>query len=563
MCVSAALLAVVVLCAALEPLSAGELLHKRALDQETLNCCHVENLFVDKSVHFVFISHLFVFSDVETVVGVVWSVSSDLKAEKFLLYKNGSIHRSLSSDGSHDNQPIHDSCPTCQRSCDQSTPLSSETAPQRVFPSLEVCIAAAFHQDRMEVQNIPLPECNVTCSVAVSRHVYFLCDDPAPSTLRHFAVMAYTSEGWQRMRPLYNQPLPSNGVLFLFNDMQTSGPELYYAYVCGLDLCFQSLDGAGYILYYTHSCGSVVAMTTIGDQELLLECSNLATSDVVTSLHRFDFSKKVFHMVAEGVQYSKSSLRFSSDESIVAVCGSESVMLFDLQAVHPPAVVKVDGPVFDCVFTVNGSLVYANQNGISVVNFDLSSNNSGGVIPQRIDQSERFVCSHIGCPLLSTLGPNIVISTGESSIAFFQVDPPMFLDSAPLSHPSSRLVSVYNGSGKVFPPSPPPTLPPSIRPKSKSIVATITGSVVGSIVLVLVVVIVLIAIVLMNSSKRTSGSYDPVQGDQPPRAPPEDQEGARMTIGVGDDAVAVEAVQHADNELHTNSRCVPGFDPGL
>ena len=249
---------------------------------------------------------------------------------------------------------------------------------------------------------------------------------------------------WSYQTLVNYDDLTSNGAFQYYID-EFDQYMVYYAYGRGDLLYFEGPDNGYYRFFGLPSeCAKVVRITRAAKHpQLVIECSNSSNSSVqtITSVFLFHPDSGEFDSLFEGIAYSKCPVRFSDDDSIIAIFTGDGLLVGELSSPSRRVTVENISSVYDALLTqMDGNFyaVFTNTSGLYTVN--VSQALEGGTVrPLHADNSED-ICARTGCPLLEIIDANTTIVRLNRSIATFSIHPPRLLNSSAISNQPIRFI---------------------------------------------------------------------------------------------------------------------------
>lgn len=355
----------------------------------------------------------------------------------------------LQTDGGGNNLiPLRDPCPSCPPSYNLLTLQDNQllipvTGKLYIFtvinntPYSQIVITAGcipisifkpdsnyFDQDTLYVE----------CRRQSNHNQYFLAK----------LVKDQNDLQWSYQTLVNYDDLTSNGAFQYYID-EFDQYMVYYAYGRGDLLYFEGPDNGYYRFFGLPSeCAKVVRITRAAKHpQLVIECSNSSNSSVqtTTSVFLFHPDSGEFDSLFQGIAYSKCPVRFSDDDSIIAIFTGDGLLVGELSSPSRKVTVENISSVYDALLTQMDGNFYAaftNASGLYTVNVSQALE-GGTVIPLRADNSED-ICAHTGCPLLEIIDANTTVVHLNRSLATFSIHPPTLLNSSAISNQPVRFI---------------------------------------------------------------------------------------------------------------------------
>ena len=393
----------------------------------------------------------FVFSTGASLIGYLSCLSRDLDIVGFGIDTAHTLthaYRLQTDGGGDDLTPLRDPCPSCPPSYNLLSlqdyqlliPVSGKLYIFTVVnntPYSQIVVTAAcnpisiFKPDRNYFDQDTL---FVECRRQSNRNQYFLAKlVKDPNDLQ-----------WSYQTLINYDDLTSNGAFQYYID-EFDQYMVYYAYGRGDLLYFEGPDD-GYYRFFAlpTECAKVVRITrTAKHPQLVIECSSSSNSSVQTinSVFLFDPDFGEFDSLFQGTAYSKCPVRFSDDDSIIAIFTGDSLLVGELSSPSRRVTVENVSSVYDAVLTqVDGNFyaAFTNTSGLYTVNVSQALE-GGTVVPLHANDSED-ICAHTGCPLLEIIDANTTVVRLNRSIATFSIHPPRLLNSSPISNQPVRFI---------------------------------------------------------------------------------------------------------------------------
>ena len=393
----------------------------------------------------------FVSSTGASLIGYLSCLSRDLDIVGFGIDTAHTLthaYRLQTDGGGDDLTPLRDPCPSCPPSYNLLSlqdyqlliPVSGKLYIFTVVnntPYSQIVVTAAcnpisiFKPDRNYFDQDTL---FVECRRQSNRNQYFLAKlVKDPNDLQ-----------WSYQTLINYDDLTSNGAFQYYID-EFGQYMVYYAYGRGDLLYFEGPDD-GYYRFFALpiECAKVVRITrTAKHPQLVIECSSSSNSSVQTinSMFLFDPDFGEFDSLFQGTAYSKCPVRFSDDDSIIAIFTGDSLLVGELSSPSRRVTVENVSSVYDAVLTqVDGNFyaAFTNTSGLYTVNVSQALE-GGTVVPLHANNSED-ICAHTGCPLLEIIDANTTIVHLNRSIATFSIHPPRLLNSSAISNQPVRFI---------------------------------------------------------------------------------------------------------------------------